>query len=59
MAITQIDNNGRVLLPHDLLSKLGLKDGDKLAVDELKDGTLLLRKVEAPTATSRGTKADS
>jgi|WetSurMetagenome_2_1015567.scaffolds.fasta_scaffold1315894_1 AbrB family looped-hinge helix DNA binding protein len=56
MAIAKIDNNGRVLLPQDILSKLDLKDGDKLAVDELKDGTLLLRKVEAPTATSTRTK---
>ena len=50
MAITKIDNDGRVLLPPDLLYKLSLKDGGKLEVDELKDGTLLLRKVEAPVA---------
>ncbi|MGE5373397.1 MAG: AbrB/MazE/SpoVT family DNA-binding domain-containing protein [Phycisphaerales bacterium] len=50
MAITKIDNDGGVLLPPDLLYKLSLKDGDKLEVDELKDGTLLLRKVKAPVA---------
>ncbi len=46
MAITKIDANGRVLLPNGLRFKLGLKEGDKLAVDELEDGTILLRKIE-------------
>ncbi len=45
MAITKIDANGRVLLPTGLRFKLGLKEGDKLAVDELEDGTILLRKL--------------
>jgi AbrB family looped-hinge helix DNA binding protein len=46
MSITQIDANGRVLLPLGIRYQLDLNDGDELAVDELGDGTIILKKVD-------------
>ena len=46
MSITQIDANGRVLLPLGIRYQLDLNDGDELAVDELGDGTILLKKID-------------
>lgn len=46
MSITQIDANGRVLLPLGIRYHLNLTDGDKLAVDELGDGTIILKKID-------------
>ena len=45
MSITQIDANGRVLLPLGIRYQLDLNDGDELAVDELGDGTIILKKI--------------
>ena len=46
MSITQIDANGRVLLPLGIRSHLDLNKGDELAVDELGDGTIILKKID-------------
>lgn len=46
MSITQIDANGRVLLPMGIRYQLDLNDGDELAVDELGDGTIILKKID-------------
>jgi AbrB family looped-hinge helix DNA binding protein len=46
MSITQIDANGRVLLPLGIRYQLDLNDGDELAVDELEDGTIILKKID-------------
>jgi AbrB family looped-hinge helix DNA binding protein len=46
MSITQIDSNGRVLLPLGIRYQLDLNDGDELAVDELGDGTIILKKID-------------
>jgi AbrB family looped-hinge helix DNA binding protein len=46
MSITQIDANGRVLLPLGIRYQLDLSDGDELAVDELGDGTIILKKID-------------
>jgi AbrB family looped-hinge helix DNA binding protein len=46
MSITQIDANGRVLLPLGIRYQLDLNDGDELAVDELGDGTIILKKID-------------
>ncbi len=46
MSITQIDANGRVLLPLGIRYQLKLNDGDELAVDELGDGTIILKKID-------------
>jgi AbrB family looped-hinge helix DNA binding protein len=46
MSITQIDANGRVLLPLGIRDQLCLNDGDELAVDELRDGTIILKKID-------------
>jgi AbrB family looped-hinge helix DNA binding protein len=46
MSITQIDANGRVILPLAIRYHLDLNDGDELAVDELGDGTIILKKID-------------
>jgi AbrB family looped-hinge helix DNA binding protein len=40
-----MDANGRVLLPISLRYRLDLNDGDKFAIDQLGDGTIILKKV--------------
>lgn len=45
MSITRMDANGRVLLPISLRYRLDLNDGDKFAIDQLGDGTIILKKV--------------
>lgn len=47
MSITKIDANGRVLLPIGIRYQLDLNDGDELAVDELGDGTIILKKIDS------------
>jgi AbrB family looped-hinge helix DNA binding protein len=45
MSITEIDANGRILLPMRIRDRLDLNDGDKLAIDQLGDGTIILKKL--------------
>lgn len=45
MSITKMDANGRVLLPIGIRYRLDLNDGDKFAIDQLGDGTIILKKV--------------
>ena len=45
MSITKMDANGRVLLPVGIRYRLDLNDGDKFAIDQLGDGTIILKKV--------------
>jgi AbrB family looped-hinge helix DNA binding protein len=40
-----MDANGRVLLPISIRYRLDLNDGDKFAIDQLGDGTIILKKV--------------
>lgn len=44
--ITNIDANGRIELPLAIRYGLHLLPGDKIAVDQLGDGTIILKKVE-------------
>jgi AbrB family looped-hinge helix DNA binding protein len=44
--ITNIDANGRILLPLAIRYGLHLLTGDKIAVDQLGDGTIILKKIE-------------
>jgi AbrB family looped-hinge helix DNA binding protein len=46
MSITNIDANGRVLIPSCIRLQLNLKEGDNLAIDELGDGTIILKKID-------------
>jgi AbrB family looped-hinge helix DNA binding protein len=41
-----MDANGRILLPIGIRFSLDLNDGDKFAIDQLGDGTIILKKVE-------------
>lgn len=54
MSITEIDSNGKVLLPLGLRYKLDLNEGDMLAVDQLGDGTIILKKPAKKIRTKRG-----
>ena len=45
MLIVKLDANGRVPLPLGLRYKLDLNAGDKLLVDQLEDGTIILKKL--------------
>ena len=44
--ITNIDANGRIELPLAIRYGLHLRPGDKIAVDHLGDGTIILKKIE-------------
>jgi len=46
MSITKMDANGRVLLPMSIRFSLDLNGGDKFAIDQLGDGTIILKKVD-------------
>ncbi len=45
MSITEMDAKGRVLLPLGIRYKLDLNKGDKLVIDQLGDGTIILKKL--------------
>jgi AbrB family looped-hinge helix DNA binding protein len=44
--ITNIDANGRVQLPLAIRYGLDLCTGDRIAIDHLGDGTIILKKIE-------------
>jgi len=44
MSITEVDTNGRILLPLGIRYELDLNDGDILAIDQLGDGTIIIKK---------------
>jgi len=44
MTIIRLDANGRLLLPLEIRSKLELNAGEKLAIDQLGDGAIILKK---------------
>jgi AbrB family looped-hinge helix DNA binding protein len=44
--ITNIDSNGRIQLPLAIRYGLHLLPGDWIAVDQLGDGTIILKKIE-------------
>lgn len=44
--MTNIDANGRVQLPLAIRYGLNLCSGDKIVVDQLGDGTIILKKIE-------------
>jgi len=46
MSVTKVDSNGRVLLPIGIRYRLDLDEGDKLAIDYLDDGTIILKKID-------------
>lgn len=45
MSIIEMDAKGRVLLPQGIRYRLDLNEGDKLAIDQLGDGTIILKKL--------------
>jgi AbrB family looped-hinge helix DNA binding protein len=45
MSIIEMDAKGRVLLPEGIRHRLNLNEGDRLAIDQLGDGTIILKKL--------------
>lgn len=45
MTIIKLDANGRVELPIGIRFRLNLDIGDKFAIDQLGDGTIILKKI--------------
>jgi len=43
--MTNVDDNGRIELPLAIRYGLHLTAGDKIAVDQLGDGTIILKKI--------------
>lgn len=44
--LTKIDDNGRIELPLAIRYGLHLLPGDRIAIDQLGDGTIILKKIE-------------
>ena len=44
--MTNIDANGRIQLPLAIRYGLNLCSGDRIAVDQLGDGTIILKKID-------------
>lgn len=47
MPITKMDIKGRVQLPIGMRYILDLNCGDKFAIDDLGDGTIILKKIDS------------
>ena len=48
--LTNIDDNGRIELPLAIRYGLHLMPGDRIAIDQLGDGTIILKKIEEQAA---------
>ncbi len=48
--IAKIDANGRILLPPTIRYRLDLNAGDRIVVDHLGDGTIIMKKVDEMNA---------
>lgn len=45
MLVTELDCEGRVRLPAEIISRLSLQEGDLIAIDQLGDGTMILKRL--------------
>jgi AbrB family looped-hinge helix DNA binding protein len=57
--ITNIDANGRVQLPLTIRCLLNLCPGDKIAVDQLGDGTIILKKIPGDVYLAEAGRSDA
>lgn len=46
MILVNVDSKGRVMLPIGIRYQLDLNAGDRLAIDDLGDGTVIIKKVD-------------
>ena len=46
MPFTKVDEKGRVVLPSELRTRMGISPGDEFIVDELGPDALVLKKVD-------------
>jgi len=46
MQNTKMDANGRIPISIGIRYKLDLNEGDKFAIDQLGDGTIILKKID-------------
>jgi AbrB family transcriptional regulator (stage V sporulation protein T) len=49
MSTVKLDENGRIMLPVDLIAKLKLSPGDELVVGEATNDSILLKKKDLRT----------
>ena len=56
--ITNIESNGSILLPLAIRYGLHLLPGDRIAVDQLGDGTIILKKIERPETITAAQMSD-
>ena len=57
--ITNIDANGRIQLPLAIRYGLHLLPGDRIAVDQLGDGTIILKKIEDDDTLNRAERSQA
>lgn len=57
--ITNIDANGRIQLPLAIRYGLNLCSGDKIVVDQLGDGTIILKKIEDDEILNRAERSQA
>jgi len=57
--ITNIDANGRIQLPLAIRYGLNLCSGDKIVVDQLGDGTIILKKIEDDDILARAERSQA
>jgi AbrB family looped-hinge helix DNA binding protein len=57
--ITMIDANGRFQLPRKIRHWLEINPGDKLAVDWLGDGTIVLKKLDKDEKLTEAERPDA
>lgn len=55
MSIVEMDTDGRILIPEEIRYRLDLNAGDKLAIDQLGDGTVVLKKLACRSRLKRST----
>lgn len=53
MEMTSIDKVGRIVLPKETRDKLGIDERTKLLIAEVKEGTLVLKKIDVEEMTKR------
>ena len=46
MILVNVDSKGRIMLPIGIRYQLDLNAGDRLAIDDLGDGTVIIKKVD-------------
>lgn len=46
--LTKLSSKGQLVIPKDLRKRLGIKEGDLLALTQTKEGLIALKKIKSP-----------